>query len=101
MLQHIPGYTGHVSGIASENIFGKSYPKCSATAISKIHPIGYDLQPKVRYLSQNRSEYNEKNFRRIVDNPELKPKKDYDDYTKYINEEFISKKNNLITNTVS
>jgi hypothetical protein len=52
-------------------------------------------------MSQNRSEFNEKNFRRIVDNPELKPKKDYDDYTKYINEEMSVKKNNLVANSMA
>lgn len=61
----MPGYTGHVAGIISENIFSKSYARCSATAISKSHPKGHDVQPKVRYMSQNKQEYNPKNFRRF------------------------------------
>lgn len=32
----------------------------------------------------------------IVENPKLKPKKDYDDYTKYVNEEFSSKKYSIL-----
>lgn len=64
-LQHVPGYTGHVPGVVSENIYSKSYAKCTSTAIGKKHPRGYDVTPKVRYLSQNRQEYNPKNFRRF------------------------------------
>ena len=30
-----------------------------------------------------------KNFRRFADKPEMKPKKDYDDYTKFINDAFV------------
>lgn len=28
-LQHIPGYKGHVPGVVSENLFCKSYAKCT------------------------------------------------------------------------
>jgi hypothetical protein len=66
--QHIPGYTGHVSGIISENIFAHSYAKCSATVINKRHPVGHDVTPKIRYLSQNKAEFNAKNFRRFGKN---------------------------------
>ena len=64
-LQHVPGYTGHVPGIVSENVFSKSYARCSATAIGKRHPRGHDVEPKIRYLSQNKQEFNAKNFRRF------------------------------------
>jgi hypothetical protein len=50
-LQHVPGYTGHVPGITSENLFSKSYARCSATAIAKKHPVGYNVNSKVRYMS--------------------------------------------------
>jgi hypothetical protein len=63
--QHVPGYTGHVPGIISESIISKSYAKCTATAIGKRHPKGFDVVPKVRYLSQHKLEYNPKAFRRI------------------------------------
>lgn len=63
--QHVPGYTGHVPGIVSESIFAKSYAKCTATAIGKRHPKGHDVPPKVRYLSQQKLEFNPKAFRRI------------------------------------
>lgn len=63
--QHVPGYTGHVPGVLSENIYSKSYAKCTASAIGNRHPRGHDVPPKVRYTSQNRAEYNPKNFRRF------------------------------------
>lgn len=33
--QHIPGYTGHVSGIKSENMFSKSFARSTAMATTK------------------------------------------------------------------
>jgi|LauGreDrversion4_2_1035121.scaffolds.fasta_scaffold533378_2 hypothetical protein len=60
-------------------------------------PRGHDSEPKVRFLSTHRSEFNEKNHRRIskstsitleVDNRELKPVLDYVDYTKFVNNQF-------------
>ena len=44
-MQHIPGYTGHVPGVISENIFSKSYAKCTSAAIGKRHPRGHDVPP--------------------------------------------------------
>jgi hypothetical protein len=52
--QHVPGYTGHVPGVFSENLFAKSYARCTSTAIGKQHPKGYDVTPKVRYMSQTK-----------------------------------------------
>ena len=31
--QHVPGYTGHVHGLVSENVMGKSFAKSTSTAI--------------------------------------------------------------------
>ena len=61
----MPGYTGHVPGVISENIFSKSYAKCTATAIGGRNPKGYDVTPKVRYQSMTTKEFNPKNFRRF------------------------------------
>jgi len=88
-----------VPSVVSENLFSKSYARCTATAISKKHPKGHDVTPKVRYLSQNKHEFNQKNFRRLVENPELKPRKDYDDYTKFVNDEFCQRRDNLVAGT--
>lgn len=63
--QHVPGYTGHVPGVTSENIFAKSYAKCTANAIGHRHPKGHDVAPRVRYTSMTKQEYNPKNFRRF------------------------------------
>ena len=61
----MPGYTGHIKGLISENLFAASYGNCTANAIGKKHPIGYNIEPKQRFLSQNSSQYKSKNFRRF------------------------------------
>jgi hypothetical protein len=47
----VPGYTGHIKGLISENLFASSYGNTTAKAIGKKHPIGYDVEPKERFLS--------------------------------------------------
>ena len=42
--QHVPGYTGHIKGLVSENLFANSFGNVTAKAIGKKHPIGYDLK---------------------------------------------------------
>eukprot|EP00352_Strombidinopsis_acuminata_P000357 CAMPEP_0176341020 /NCGR_PEP_ID=MMETSP0126-20121128/2024_1 /TAXON_ID=141414 ORGANISM="Strombidinopsis acuminatum, Strain SPMC142" /NCGR_SAMPLE_ID=MMETSP0126 /ASSEMBLY_ACC=CAM_ASM_000229 /LENGTH=129 /DNA_ID=CAMNT_0017685547 /DNA_START=129 /DNA_END=518 /DNA_ORIENTATION=+ len=56
-VQNVPGYTGHVKGLVSENLFSKSYANMSSTAISKRHPIGHEGTPKSRFASMQRSEF--------------------------------------------
>jgi len=63
--QQVPGYTGHIKGLVSENLFASSYANCTASAIGKKHPIGYDLTPKDRFASQYGAQYRSKNFRRF------------------------------------
>ena len=63
--QRVPGYTGHVKGLISENLFAGSYGNCTTCAIGKKHPVGHNVVPKHRFLSQNTSEYTPKNFRRF------------------------------------
>jgi len=63
--QHIPGYDGHVPGLISENVNGKSFAKCTQATIGRRMPRGHDVEPKVRFLSTQRSEFTDKNHRRI------------------------------------
>jgi hypothetical protein len=63
--QHIPGYDGHVPGLISENLYSKSYAKCTQAAIGRRMPRGHDVEPKVRFSSTQRNEFTEKNHRRI------------------------------------
>jgi len=43
--QQVPGYTGHIKGLASENIFSQSYANTTAQAIGKKHAIGHEVGP--------------------------------------------------------
>lgn len=49
--QFVPGYTGHIKGLISENLFAGSYGNSTAKAIGKKHPIGHNVVPKERFLS--------------------------------------------------
>jgi len=99
--QRVPGYTGHIKGLVSENIFSQSYANSSAKAIGKKHPIGHEVSAKERFLSQNTGTYRAKNFRRFIDQPLLQPRKDYDDYTRFINDTYTEEKEDMLSQTVS
>ena len=63
--QQVPGYTGHIKGLISENLYSESYGNSTAKAIGKKHPIGHEVDPKVRFRSQNSQIYKAKNFIRF------------------------------------
>ena len=83
--QRIPGYSGFLPGINSENLFGKSFTKCSAMSINNKIEKGFDMSIDKRYQSQNNKSFNPRNFRRMVENPQLTNKKDYHEYTMNLN----------------
>lgn len=71
----------------SENLFGKSYAKCSASSLSNKLDRGHDLTPDRKYISQNQKSFALKNFRRIVERPDLTNKRDYLEYTMTLNQQ--------------
>jgi len=44
--QQVPGYTGHIKGLISENLFAKTYGNSTAFAHAKKHNIGHEVEPK-------------------------------------------------------
>jgi len=106
--QQIPGYTCHVPGIKSENLFSKSYARTTATANSNKkfdRNVGQVPNVKDRFTTHNQKEFSPMNFRRYLEAPELLQKKDYQDYATSINHEKYNQKNKILsessTNTVN
>lgn len=55
--------------------------------------------PKDRFKSQNTSQYRSKNFRRFADKPYMEPRKDYDDYSRFINDTYVEEKTEMLNQT--
>jgi hypothetical protein len=53
--------------------------------LSKRIVRGHDVSSELRFKSQNMKEFSPVNFRRIVENPDMKSKKDYIDYSTTVN----------------
>lgn len=70
----------------------KSYARVTAALLSMKHPIVVDNTPKGRFTSTQRNEFKTSNNRRFAENKEMVPRKDYDDYSKYINETHMSRR---------
>ena len=92
--QCVPGYTGFVSGINSENLYGKSYSHNTAKSFKGKILRGFDHEPKKRFVSQNQKVFVEKNSRRIAERPDFASKRDYLEYMMTINQDNTVKKKN-------
>jgi hypothetical protein len=55
--QHIPGYTGHLKGLVSENLHSDTFGNTSFRALYRKHPVGHDVNGKERFLSENQQQY--------------------------------------------
>lgn len=56
---------GHVPHMKSENVFAKSYARCTKTAIGDKLIKGFDVPPNKRYESMCHHLFNEKKNRRF------------------------------------
>ena len=66
--EHIPGYTGHITGIESNlkkgsNIYGTSYAKASSIAIKGDFCNQYDLPVAERYTSEMKERFQKPRMR--------------------------------------
>ena len=83
--QCIPGYTGFVSGVNSENLYGKSYSHNTAKSFKGKILRGFDHEPQKRFVSQNQKVFKETASRRIADRPEFRSRRDYLEYMMSMN----------------
>uniref|UniRef100_A0A7S3CJQ4 Uncharacterized protein n=1 Tax=Strombidium rassoulzadegani TaxID=1082188 RepID=A0A7S3CJQ4_9SPIT len=98
--QRVPGYTGHVKGLISENLFSDTFGNTTTKTIARKHSVGHDLGPRERFLSHNTSQFKAKNFRRFIERPEMQPVKDYEDYSRFINDTYNDDKVDLLNQSV-
>ena len=95
--QCVPGYTGFISGVKSENLFAKSYADNTAKSFKEKITRGADLAPEKRFVSMSQKKYNDKHFRRVQQSPDNTSKRDYLEYMMTINQEHAAKPNQTST----
>lgn len=101
-IQQVPGYTCHVPGVKSENLFAKSFARTTATAYNNKRynrNIGQKPNPADRFMTHNQKEFGAQNFRRYLDDPQIMKHKDYQDYTNSLNREKYNEKNKILIET--
>jgi len=81
--QHVPGYKGHVPGIHSENVFGRTYGHTTGKIIAREHNVGNEITNEDRFTTTTRQEFDNKNHRRLAQNGEALMKKDKEDFEEY------------------
>jgi len=86
--QHVPGYSGYVPNVKSENLFGKSFARMTGNAINKEYNPGVALPEKERFRTSSIAEFNKVNFRRLKDENDPAENKDKADDANFIDAEF-------------
>ena len=87
--EHIPGYTGHITGIETTNkkgssIFGQSYSKSTSIAIKGDYCDRYDLPINERYKSEMRNRFQKPKIRSFSEARELQKEEDKKNTIKFI-----------------
>jgi len=80
--------------LKAENLFGKSYARTTATSNSNKR-FNRNIGQKPKSFGRGEA-HNENEFRRYLDAPDLKQKKDYQDYSTSINREKFNEKNKIL-----
>ena len=92
--EHIPGYTGHVTGIENttkkgSNIFGMSYAKASGVAVKGDYCNKNDLPINERYKSEMKDRYQKPKIRSFSEARELEKEEEKRKMLNSINLNFI------------
>jgi len=98
--QHIPGFTGHIPSLKSENMYGKAYAKITAISITGKVFKGANYPPEIRYKTTTQEEFNKNNFRRFVEAPHLYTNGDYYDYANQLNQENDRKNSTMRSSSI-
>jgi hypothetical protein len=99
--QQIPGYTGYIAGVQPENVYSRSYANNTSLSISNQIKRGFDHNDKRdKYISQNSEAYSPYNFRRFVERPEIKPKRDYLEYSMVINNDEAQARDKILHSSI-
>jgi len=67
--QRIPGYTGFIPGIRSENVFSQTYTKNTAKSMANRITRGADQSSDKKFQSMAQKKFNEKHNRRLLEAP--------------------------------
>ena len=54
---HIPGYSGHLSGIKAENVYAETYGRTSKASMAGAVARGADVSAEDRYTSTNTAHF--------------------------------------------
>ena len=93
--QCVPGYTGFISGVKSENLFSKSYAENTAKSFKTKITRGADFSPDKRFVTMSQKKFNDKHFRRMQENADQNTsKRDYLEYMMTLNQEAAASNNN-------
>ena len=79
--QCLPGYTGFIPGIKSENVFSTTYAQNTAASFDCSIPRGCEAPPAERFKTIGAEKFSPQNNRRILADDKQLSRRDYLEYT--------------------
>ena len=83
--QCVPGYRGFIPGVGAENVFSHTYAKNTANSFANKIPRGVENSPTERFRTVTKDAFSPLRNRRISENPEFIPRRDYIEYSIAVN----------------
>lgn len=83
--QCLPGYTGFIPGIKSENVFSTTFAQNTANSFANNIPRGAEGSPDERFKTLASEKFNYQSNRRITENKSFASKRDFIEYTIAVN----------------
>jgi len=84
----VPGYSGFIPQVASENLYGKSFAKTSAKAINSDFEIGCMQSAKEKYNTEQKQAFNKENHRELQNTMDPAEVRDVNDAYNFHDAEF-------------
>lgn len=97
--QCLPGYTGFIPGVKSENVFSTTYAQNTANSFAKTIPRGADGSPAERFKTVGFDKFSPRSNRRIVENNAHASRRDYIEYTIAVNSQMKDQRNDYLQNS--
>ena len=94
--QCLPGYTGFIPGVKSENVFAQTYAHNTAQSFAYDIPRGAEGSPEERFKTVGSDKFSPRTNRRIMDNDRHANRRDYIEYTIAVNNQLKQQRDDFL-----
>jgi hypothetical protein len=93
--QCLPGYTGFIPGVKSENVFSTTYAHNTSVSFAKKIPRGAEGSPDERFKTVGSEKFSPSSNRRILADDKHASRRDYIEYTIAVNNQLKNQRDDF------